>query len=125
MDWLNFVEPLLKDSVVQFFIWLALLQILVQVFVDRRVAFWIASLGTTYLWIKHMDLTTPIKAWLLILLVLSLFFLIKIFFHFNLFLYLKGKKRCPQCYQEVHWRAKVCPFCKHHFKSVQRGEEPA
>ncbi len=123
MDYLNFLEPIFRDEIVQFFIALALLQILAQVFVDRRIAFWIASLSTSYLWIRHKDAIIPLKAWLLIFLVFSVFLIIKTLFHFNVFLYLKGKKRCPQCFEEVHWKAKVCPFCRHHFKNVERGEE--
>ncbi len=123
MDYLNFLEPIFKDEIVQFFILLALLQILAQVFVDRRVAFWIASLSATYLWIKQKGALVPLKAWFLILSVLSVYLLTKTIFHFNIFLFLKGKKRCPQCFQEVHWRAKVCPFCKYHFKKMEIGEE--
>ena len=124
MDLLSFVEPLFKDKLVQFFVWLALIQILVQVFVDRRVAFWIASIGNTYRWFRYMDQITPLKAWSLIFLILLVFFILKIFFHFNVFLYLRGKKRCPSCFEEVHWRAKVCPHCRHHFKSIEKGAEP-
>lgn len=122
MDYLNFLEPIFRDEIVQFFIVLALAQILAQVFVDRRIAFWIASLATSYLWIRYKDAIVPLKAWLLIFFVLLAFLLTKTLFHFNVFLYLKGKKRCPQCCEEVHWRAKVCPFCKYQFKGAQTCE---
>ncbi len=123
MDYLNFLEPIFRDEIVQFFIVLALIQILAQVFVDRKIAFWIASLSTSYLWIQHKDAIAPLKAWLLIFLVFTVFLVTKTLFRFNLFLYLRGKKRCPQCFEEIHWKAKVCPFCGHHFKNVERGEE--
>ncbi|MFN7066133.1 MAG: hypothetical protein ACK4OF_08310, partial [Aquificaceae bacterium] len=66
----------------------------------------------------------PLKAWLIIFGVFGFYILPKLLFHFNLFLYLKGKKRCPECYSEVHWRAKACPFCGYRFKGVEKpGEE--
>lgn len=113
------LEPLFKNSLFQFFLYMALIQLLAQVFLDRRIAFWIASISTTLLWLKYFDPLTPLKAWLLILFIFSLYLVPKLLFHFNLFLYLKGKKRCPECCSEVHWRARVCPFCGFRFK----GEE--
>ncbi len=119
MEDLKVLEPLFRNTLFQFFLWMALIQLLAQVFLDRRIAFWISSISTTLLWLKMFDPITPIEAWLVILLIFSLYLLPKVFFHFNLFLYLKGKKRCPECYSEVHWRAKKCPFCSYAFKSVE------
>lgn len=119
MEGLKVLEPLFRNELFQFFLWMALLQILAQVFLERRVAFWVSSLGTTFLWIKSFEPYTALKAWLVILAVFCLYLLPKAFFHFNLFLYLKGKKRCPDCYSEVHWKARKCPFCGHLFKAVE------
>lgn len=106
MEDLKVLEPLFRNTIFQFFLWMALIQLLAQVFLDRRIAFWVSSISTTILWLKTFDPTTPIKAWLIILLLLALYFLPKVLFQFNLFLYIKGKKRCPECCSEVHWRAK-------------------
>gem|GEM_PF-1552418 len=92
MAFLNFLEPLFLNSVFQFFVYLALLQILAQVFLERRIAFWIASISTTYLWTVNFEPITPLKGWTIILSVLFVYFLIKHLFHINLFLLLKGKK---------------------------------
>lgn len=119
MEDLRVLEPLFRNALFQFFLWMALIQLLAQVFLDRRIAFWISSISTTILWLKTFDPTTPIKAWLIILLLLALYLLPKVLFQFNLFLYIKGKKRCPECCSEVHWRAKRCPFCGYIFKGVE------
>ena len=110
MEDLKMLEPLFQNSLFQFFLYMALIQLLAQVFLDRRIAFWIASISTTILWFRSFDPLTPLKAWLIVLLIFSLYLIPRLIFHFNIFLYLKGKKRCPECYSEVHWRAKVCPF---------------
>jgi len=116
MDLLKGLEPLFLEPLFQFFLWMGIVHILAQIFIDRRPAFWIASISATYFWTKAHEPFTPLKAWAIILSVFLLYFLLKLLFHFNLFLYLKGKKRCPMCYSEVHWRAKVCPFCHHRFR---------
>ncbi|WP_245810071.1 hypothetical protein [Hydrogenobacter hydrogenophilus] len=95
---------------------MALIHVLAQVFLDRRIAFWIASISATYLWIKYYEIFTPIKAWLIILGIFSFYLLLKYLFHFNIFLYLKGRKRCPMCYSEVHIKAIVCPYCHNKLK---------
>ncbi|MCS7171174.1 MAG: hypothetical protein N3D14_00365 [Aquificaceae bacterium] len=124
MEELRVFEPLFKNTLFQFFLYMALIQLLAQVFLDRRIAFWVSSVGTTMIWLKSFDPTTPLKAWTIIFLVFLIYMFPKVFLHFNLFLYLKGRKRCPDCYSEVHWRAKLCPFCKHRFKGVEKpGEE--
>lgn len=124
MEDLRMLEPLFKNSLFQFFLYMALIQLLAQVFLDRRIAFWIASVSATVLWLRSFDSITALKAWLIILFIFGFYLVPKLLFHFNLFLYLKGKKRCPECCSEVHWRAKVCPFCKHRFKGVEKaGEE--
>ncbi|MEZ0360964.1 MAG: hypothetical protein ABWK04_03565 [Hydrogenobacter sp.] len=116
MEWLKTFEPLLTNPIVQFFIWMAFIQIIAQVFLDRKIAFWIASVSATYLWIINNEVLTPLKAWGLIFAVLLAYLLLKSLFNFNIFLYLKGKKRCPLCYSEVHWKAKICPYCHHRLK---------
>ncbi|MCS6999144.1 MAG: hypothetical protein N2648_06000 [Aquificaceae bacterium] len=124
MEELKVFEPLFRNSLFQFFLYMALLQLLAQVFLDRRVAFWISSLSTTFIWLKSFDPLTPLKGWAIILFVFILYVVPKVFLHFNLFLYLQGKKRCPECYSGVHWRAKVCPFCAHRFRGMEKaGEE--
>ncbi|MFN3598963.1 MAG: hypothetical protein ACK4VK_04420 [Aquificaceae bacterium] len=124
MEDLRILEDLFKNPLFQFFLYMAIIQLLAQVFLDRRIAFWVASLTTTIIWLKSFDLWTPLKAWLIIFGVFGFYILPKLLFHFNLFLYLKGKKRCPECYSEVHWRAKACPFCGYRFKGVEKpGEE--
>lgn len=124
MEDLRILEPLFKSTLFQFSLYMAIIYLLAQVFLDRRIAFWISSIATTAIWLRSFDAQTPLKAWLIILLIFSLYMVPKLLFHFNLFLYLRGKKRCPECYSEVHWRAKVCPFCRYRFKGVERrGEE--
>ena len=124
MENLRVLEALFKNTLFQFFLYMALIHLLAQVFLDRRIAFWVSSISTTIIWLRYFDAQTPLKAWLIILLIFSLYMVPKLLFHFNLFLFLKGKKRCPECYSEVHWKAKVCPFCGYRFKGVERmGEE--
>ncbi len=123
MEWLKVVEPLFMNKLVQFFVWMALLHILAQVFLDRKLAFWVASLSTTYLWIEAYEAITPLKAWSLILSILFVYLILKSLFHINLFLYLKGKKRCPACFSEVHWKARICPYCHHSLKKVEIAQE--
>ncbi len=124
MEELRALEPIFQNQLFQFFLWMALLQLLAQVFLDRRVAFWVSSIATTIIWLKSKDPATPVKAWVIVLIIFLAYLLPKLFFHFNLFLYVKGRKRCPECYSEVHWRARVCPYCRHRFKGVERaGEE--
>jgi hypothetical protein len=101
---------------------MALIQILVQVFLDRKPAFWIASIATTYFWVKSFEPITPSKGWTIILGFLIAYILIKQIFHINLFLFLKGKKRCSVCYSEVHRKALVCPFCHHRFAEKESEE---
>lgn len=119
MEDLKVLEPLLQNKLFQFFLLMALIQLLAQVFLDRRIAFWVSSISTTILWLRMYDHSTAIRAWLFISLVIALYLLPKALFQFNLFLYLKGRKRCPECYSEVHWKAHRCPFCKHVFDSVE------
>ena len=122
MELLNFLEPLFRNPLFQFFVYMALIQILVQVFLDRKPAFWIASIATTYFWVKSFEPITPLKGWTIILGFLVAYFLIKQIFHINLFLFLKGKKRCSVCYSEVHRKALVCPFCNHRFTEKELEE---
>ncbi|BAI70081.1 MAG: hypothetical protein KNN13_06410 [Hydrogenobacter thermophilus] len=119
MDWLKTFEPLLSDPLIQFFLWMAFFQVIAQVFLDRRVAFWIASVSSTFFWVSKYEVITPLKAWSIIFSVFLIYLFLKSLFHFNIFLYLKGKRRCPMCYSEVHWKAKVCPYCHHKFKEKE------
>ncbi|MDW8433883.1 MAG: hypothetical protein RMK35_03655 [Aquificaceae bacterium] len=119
MEELKFLEPLFKNPVFQFFLLMALIQLLAQVFLDRRIAFWVSSIGTTFLWVRHFDTSTPLKAWTFILLILFLISIPNILFNFNLFLYLKGRKRCPRCYSQVHRKAQVCAFCGYEFGGAE------
>ncbi|WP_448587690.1 hypothetical protein [Thermocrinis sp.] len=121
MEFLNFLEPLFLNPVFQFFVYLALIQILAQVFLERKVAFWVASLITTYLWTANFEPITPLKGWTIILGILFVYFLTKHLFHINLFLLLKGKKRCSVCYSQVHRKALVCPFCHHRFSKKEEA----
>lgn len=116
MEELRVLEPLFKNTLFQFFLYMALIQLLAQVFFDRRVAFLLSSISTTVIWLKSFDKATVLKAWLVILSVFLLYLVPKVLLRFNLFLYLQGKKRCPQCYSEVHRKAKVCPYCNHSFE---------
>lgn len=125
MEELRILEVLFKEELFQFFLVMALLHLLAHVFFDRRIAFWISSLATTLFWLRNYEPATALKAWIIILIIFLLYLVPKLFFHFNFFLFLKGKKRCPLCYSEVHWKAHVCPFCKHRFKEPRAlpGEE--
>jgi predicted membrane protein len=122
LELLNFLEPLFLNPLFRFFVYMALIQILVQVFLDRKPAFWIASIATTYFWVKSFEPLTPLKGWAIILGFLTAYFLIKQIFRINLFLLLKGKKRCSVCYSEVHRKALVCPFCHHRFAEKESEE---
>ncbi|MEN3033691.1 MAG: hypothetical protein ABDH18_01710 [Aquificaceae bacterium] len=112
MEGLKAVEALLSDKTFQFFLWVGVLQLLAQVFLERRFAFWVAILSATTVWVDKFELFTPLKAWVIVFIIMLIYFLPKALFEFNLFLYLRGKKRCPMCFSEIHRRAKVCPFCK-------------
>ncbi len=123
MEIINNISYILKDPLVQFFLWMAVLHIISQVFIDKKISFWIASVGTTYLWYKYRDPVTPLYAWAIIAGFIFVGYIAKVLFHFNVFLFLKGRKRCPQCYEEVHIKARVCPYCKHKFAEEGNGRE--
>ncbi|MCS7083637.1 MAG: hypothetical protein NZL90_01460 [Aquificaceae bacterium] len=106
------LEVLISNKTFQFFLWVGILQLLAQVFLERRFAFWVSILFATALWAMKFELLTPLKAWLIVLTIMLIYFLPKKLFEFNLFLHLRGKKRCPMCFSEIHKRAKICPFCK-------------
>ena len=110
----NFLK-IFKEPMLQFFAWMAVLYILASVFVDRRIAFWISSLGTSYLWVKNQDPRVALRAWAVIGSVLFLLAFFKYLFNLNLLLFLKGKKRCPMCCEEARRKAKVCPYCGYSF----------
>jgi len=121
MEALQNVLSLLSEPVVQFFIWIAVLFLIANIFVDRRISFWISSLGATYFWVKNQDPRVAVKAWAVILAVLALLLLVKNVFNLNIVLLLKGKKRCPMCCEEAYRKAKVCPHC--HYKFVSEADE--
>ncbi len=123
MEIITNISYILKDPLVQFFLWMAVLHIIGQVFVDKKISFWIASVATTFLWYKYRDPYTPAYAWGIIVGFILLGYIAKIVFHFNIFLFLKGRKRCPRCYEEAHLRAKVCPYCGHVFSEKDTVEE--
>ncbi len=118
MDILSHLEVLFKEPAVQFFLWMAILYILANIFIDKRLSFWVSSLATTWLWVKNRDPLTALQVWGIILGILIVVWGLKHFFHMNLFLFLKGKKRCPLCWEEAHRRAKICPHCGHTFEET-------
>ncbi|ADC89114.1 hypothetical protein Thal_0480 [Thermocrinis albus DSM 14484] len=106
------LEPLMTEPLFQFFLYMALLQILVQVFLERRYAFWVSSVITTYFWTQHRDLITAVKGWGVILAIVAVYLLMRRYVESEPFLYLRGVKRCPVCCSVVSKRARVCPFCR-------------
>ncbi len=117
MEALQNVILLLSEPLVQFFIWVAVLFVIANIFVDRRLSFWIASVGATYFWIKTQDPRVALKAWLVVLGVFLIILAVKNVFNLNIILLLKGKKRCPMCCEEAYRKAKVCPHCHYKFAS--------
>ncbi len=115
---------ILEEPLVRFFLWVALIYVIANVFVDRKIAFWIGSLGATYFWIKNYDQTTVLKAWGVIGAFMLTIFLGKVVFNLNPLLLLKGKKRCPMCCEEVYRKAKVCPHCHHRFREGEECDNP-
>lgn len=117
MEALNNLIKLINEPIIQFFLWVGVLFIIASIFVDRKISFWISSLGATYFWVKYQEPSTAVKAWLVILLVFVVIFALKQVFNLNVALFLKGRKRCPMCCEEAYRRAKVCPHCGYRFAS--------
>ncbi|RLJ71367.1 hypothetical protein BCF55_1667 [Hydrogenivirga caldilitoris] len=115
MEALNNIIKLINEPLVQFFLWVAVLFIIASIFVDRRLSFWISSVGATYFWTKSQDPKVALKAWLIVLTVFVIILVLKYIFNLNVVLLLKGRKRCPMCYEEAHRKAKVCPYCHYQF----------
>ncbi len=111
MELIEHLETLFKEPLIQFFIWMAIIYLLANIFIDKRLSFWVSSLGTTWLWVKNRDPFIALQVWGIILGLFLLYLGLKYFFHMNVFLFLKGRKRCPLCWEEAHRRAKVCPHC--------------
>jgi len=112
---------LLNEPLIQFFLWVAVLYVIASIFVDRRISFWISTIGATYFWTKSQDPLVALRAWLIVLAVFTLILLLRYVFHLNVILFLKGKKRCPMCCEEAYRKAKVCPHC--HYSFASEGEE--
>jgi hypothetical protein len=115
---LNNLLKLISEPLVQFFLWVAVLFIIASVFLDRRISFWVSSVGATYFWIKNQDPTVALRAWLVVLSVFMVVLMVKYLFNLNVVLLLKGRKRCPMCCEEIHRKAKVCPYCHHSFERI-------
>ncbi len=110
---------LINEPLVQFFLWVAVLYIIASIFVDRRLSFWLSSIGATYFWTKSQDPMVALRAWVIVLALFFLILIVRYAFNLNLLLFLKGKKRCPMCYEEANRRAKVCPHCHYNFISEE------
>ncbi len=122
MEGLNNILALLNEPLVQFFIWTAVLYIISNIFVDRRLSFWIAMAGSTAFWVKTQGMAVPLRAWGIVLAVLLGVVLIKKMFNLNVVLLLKGRKRCPMCWETAHRKAILCPYCGHQFSVEEEGE---
>ncbi len=118
MEVLSNLLKLINEPIVQFFLWVAVIFIIASVFLDRRISFWVSSVGATYFWVKNQDPAVALKAWVVVLSVFIGVLMVKYIFNLNLLLLLKGRKRCPMCYEEIHRRARVCPYCHHRFDRV-------
>jgi len=116
---LNNLIKLINEPLVQFFLWVGVLFVIASIFVERRISFWISSVGATYFWIKYQDQTVALKAWLIIFTIFAVILILKQAFNLNVVLLLKGKKRCPMCCEEAYRKAKVCPHCGYRFVSEQ------
>ncbi len=121
MEALQSVLSLLNEPIVQFFIWVAVLFVIANIFVERRLSFWISSVGATYFWLKNQDPVVALKAWLVVLSVFVVILVVKNVFNLNVVLLLKGKKRCPMCCEEAYRKARVCPHC--HYKFASEADE--
>ncbi len=117
MESLENLLSVLKEPMVQFFVWVAVIYVIANIFVDRKLAFWIAFPSATYLWVQKQEPYTAIKAWVLVLLVIFGVWGVKALFNLNPVLLIKGKKRCPLCCEEAYRKAKVCPHCGYNFAS--------
>ncbi|WP_461832081.1 hypothetical protein [Aquifex sp.] len=103
---------IIKEPVVVFFIWFALLYIIASVFLPKRFSFWVSSLSATYFWLKYgMDKLELLKAWGVIFLVLFIYYCGKVLSTTSPFLFLTGRKICPLCCMIIPRKAKVCPHC--------------
>ncbi len=118
MEVLNNLLKLVSEPIVQFFLWVAVIFVIANVFLDRRISFWVASVGATYFWVKKQDPMVALRAWVVVLSVFLIVLMVKHLFNLNVALLLKGKKRCPMCWEEIHRRAKVCPYCHHSFERI-------
>ena len=121
MEALNSILTLINEPLIQFFLWVAVIFVIASIFVDRRLSFWISSVGATYFWVKSQDTKVALKAWLVVLTVFAVVLLLKYIFNLNVVLLLKGKKRCPMCCEEAYRKAKVCPHC--HYKFASEADE--
>ncbi len=117
MESLNNLLEIFREPLLQFFVWVAVIYIIANIFVDRKLAFWIAFPSATYLWVKKQEPYTALKAWLLVAVVILVVWGAKYLFNLNVLLLLKGKKRCPTCCEEAYRKAKVCPHCGYNFLS--------
>jgi len=123
MEALNSLLVLFNEPLVQFFLWTAVLYIIASVFVDRRLAFWIGLISASAFWIKTQNPAVAIKGWGIVLAVLLVIIGIKKLFHLNIVLLLKGRKRCPLCWETAHRKALICPYCGHRFSPQEEVGE--
>lgn len=114
---------LLNEPIVQFFLWTAVLYIIGSIFVDRRIAFWIGIVSATVFWAKTQDLRVAVKAWAIVVAVFIVIYGIRKLFHLNVLLLLRGRKRCPLCWETAHRKALICPHCGHKFSPMEETAE--
>ncbi len=119
MEALNNLLKLISEPLVQFFLWVAVLFIIASIFFDRRISFWVSSVGATYFWLKSQDPVVALKAWLIVMSLFLIILILKFLFNLNVVLLLEGKKRCPMCCEKAYRKAKVCPHCHYRFTSEE------
>ncbi|WP_461829383.1 hypothetical protein [Aquifex sp.] len=112
------ILKILEEPLVVFFLWMAVLYLISNVFLTKRFSFWLSAVLTTLFWLKMgKEPLTLLQAWGIIFVVFLVVYISNALFHIPPFTILTGKKLCNMCYMEIPRKAKVCPYCHHELSS--------